>query len=90
MADPAEDRPPWPWTSPEATRRGLSQLIRNRYPSVERQLRVQEIAFRRLLARLYACHPAGWVVKGGVALGGRQRRGRDEREEVLPALAEAR
>jgi hypothetical protein len=68
MAQPANERPPWPWTSPEATRRGLSQLIRNRYPPAERQLRVQEIAFRRLLARLFACHPGGWVVKGGVAL----------------------
>ncbi len=68
MAEPVDDRPPWPWTSPEATRRGLSQLIRNRYPPAERQLRVQEIAFRRLLARLFARHPGGWVVKGGVAL----------------------
>jgi len=29
---------------------------------------MREVAYRRLLARLFAARPDGWVVKGGVAL----------------------
>jgi predicted transcriptional regulator of viral defense system len=58
----------WPWPTPERTRRAISDRIRARFPANERQLRVHEVAFRRLLARLFDAQPDGWVVKGGVAL----------------------
>ncbi len=58
----------WPWASPDATRAGIQDRIRSRYPMAERQLRLYEVAFRRLLARLEAQAPGRWVLKGGVAL----------------------
>lgn len=58
----------WPWDSPEATRRGLSDLISRTHPEDQRPVRMREVAYRRLLARLFAARPAGWIVKGGVAL----------------------
>ena len=58
----------WPWRSPQATRRALSDRIRARYPQPERPRRLREIAYRRLLARLYTAQPDRWVVKGGAAL----------------------
>jgi Nucleotidyl transferase AbiEii toxin, Type IV TA system len=42
--------------------------MRNRHPPHEIQLRLYEIAFRRLIARLETASPGGWVIKGGVAL----------------------
>jgi Nucleotidyl transferase AbiEii toxin, Type IV TA system len=58
----------WPWGDPEATRKGLNARIRNRYPADEIQLRLYEVAFRRLIARLEVASPGRWVIKGGVAL----------------------
>jgi hypothetical protein len=58
----------WPWASPEATRTGIAQRVRARHPSGEIQLRLYEVAFRRLLARLEVASPGRWVLKGGVAL----------------------
>lgn len=58
----------WPWRSPQATRQALSARIKDRYPPRERQQRIQEVAYRRLLARLFDLQPHRWVVKGGVAL----------------------
>jgi hypothetical protein len=58
----------WPWASPEATRRGLADRVKLRHPGPEIQLRLYEVAFRRVLARLEAAKPGRWVLKGGVAL----------------------
>jgi hypothetical protein len=58
----------WPWRSPEATRRALSDLVKGRYPAAERPRRLTEIAYRRLLFRLFDSQPDRWVVKGGAAL----------------------
>jgi hypothetical protein len=58
----------WPWRSPEATRRGLADRVKDRYPAPERQRRLREIAYRRLLFRLFETQPDRWVVKGGAAL----------------------
>jgi Nucleotidyl transferase AbiEii toxin, Type IV TA system len=58
----------WPWSSPQATRQGLRDRLRSRYPAAEIQLRMHEVAFRRLLVRLETADPGRWVVKGGVAL----------------------
>jgi hypothetical protein len=58
----------WPWRSPDATRRALADRIATRYPAAERQRRLREVAYRRLLSRLFASQPDDWVVKGGAAL----------------------
>lgn len=58
----------WPWRSPEATRRALSDRVKARYSPAERQQRLKEIAYRRLLFRLFETQPERWVVKGGAAL----------------------
>jgi hypothetical protein len=58
----------WPWRSPEATRRALSDRISNRYDQEERTQRLREVAYRRLLVRLFTTQPERWVVKGGAAL----------------------
>jgi hypothetical protein len=58
----------WPWRSPQATRQGLTDRVKSRHPPQQRQQRLREIAYRRLLARLFATQPDRWVVKGGVAL----------------------
>jgi hypothetical protein len=58
----------WPWRSPAATRDGLAARVRNRYPPSERQQRMQDIAYRRVLYRVFAAQPGRWVVKGGAAL----------------------
>lgn len=58
----------WPWRSPEATRRALSDRIANRYDPEERPQRLREVAYRRLLFRLFTTQPERWVVKGGAAL----------------------
>ena len=57
----------WPWRSPEATRRALTDKARVLHPD-DLNLRLREIAYRRLLARVFATQPDQWVVKGGVAL----------------------
>ena len=58
----------WPWRSPEATRRALSDRIANRYDPTQPTQRLREIAYRRFLFRLFASQPKRSVVKGGVAL----------------------
>ena len=58
----------WPWRSPEATRQALTAKTRARHPPELRGQRLREIAYRRLLARMFATQPERWVVKGGVAL----------------------
>jgi hypothetical protein len=58
----------WPWRSPEATRQALTAKTRARHPQELRGQRLREIAYRRLLARIFATQPEQWVVKGGVAL----------------------
>lgn len=58
----------WPWRSPEATRQALTAKTRARHPQELRGRRLREIAYRRLLARIFATQPERWVVKGGVAL----------------------
>lgn len=58
----------WPWRSPQATRRALTDRVRARHPPEQRQQRLREIAYRRLLARLFETQPDRWVVKGGAAL----------------------
>jgi hypothetical protein len=58
----------WPWRSPEATRRALADRVAARHPVELRQQRLREIAYRRLLVRLFAVQSERWVVKGGAAL----------------------
>jgi Nucleotidyl transferase AbiEii toxin, Type IV TA system len=58
----------WPWRSPEATRRALADIIAHRYDVDQRPRRMREIAYRRLLHRLFAFQPERWMVKGGAAL----------------------
>lgn len=58
----------WPWRSPQATRQALKARISDRHPPKQRQQRLQEVAYRRLLARLFAVQSSRWVVKGGAAL----------------------
>jgi predicted nucleotidyltransferase component of viral defense system len=58
----------WPWRSPEATRQALTERIGARFEPAARNRRLAEIAFRRLLFRLFTAQPDRWVVKGGAAL----------------------
>ena len=58
----------WPWRSPEATRQALTAKIRARHSQGLRGQRLRQVAYRRLLARIFATQPERWVVKGGVAL----------------------
>jgi hypothetical protein len=58
----------WPWRSPQATRQALTDRVKARHPQHERQRRLREIAYRRLLARLFEMQPDRWVVRGGAAL----------------------
>ena len=58
----------WPWRSPEATRRAVTDMIAARYEPAARNRRLAEIAFRRLLFRLFMAQGDRWVVKGGAAL----------------------
>jgi hypothetical protein len=56
------------YQSPAALERAIGDLLRQRYPKQELQYRRNEVAFRRLIARMYATEPEGWVLKGGFAL----------------------
>lgn len=58
----------WPWRSPQATRRALADRVKARHPQELRQRRLREIAYRRLLARMFTEQGDRWVVKGGAAL----------------------
>jgi hypothetical protein len=79
----------WPWRSPQATRQALKARINERHPPAQRQQRLQEVAYRRLLARLFAIQPDRWVVKGGAALLLRLDPNRTSNDIDLAYVAEA-
>jgi hypothetical protein len=79
----------WPWRSPEATRQALTANIRARHPQELRGQRLREIAYRRLLARIFVTQPERWVVKGGVALLLRLDPNRTSNDIDLTYVAEA-
>jgi hypothetical protein len=79
----------WPWRSPQATRRALTDRVKARHPQDERQRRLREVAYRRLLARLFATQPGRWVVKGGAALLLRLDPNRTSNDIDLAYVAEA-
>jgi hypothetical protein len=56
------------YASPAALERALADRLERRFPKAELQYRRNEIAYRRLLARMYAADPDRWVLKGGFAL----------------------
>jgi hypothetical protein len=79
----------WPWRSPQATRQALTDRVRARHPPEQRQQRLREIAYRRLLARLFETQPERWVVKGGTALLLRLDPNRTSNDIDLAYVAEA-
>jgi hypothetical protein len=79
----------WPWRSPQATRQALTDRIKARYPQEQRPQRLREIAYRRLLARIFAEQPDRWVVKGGAALLLRLDPNRTSNDIDLAYVAEA-
>jgi hypothetical protein len=79
----------WPWRSPQATRQALTDRVKTRYPPEQRQQRLREIAYRRLLARLFEVQPDQWVVKGGAALLLRLDPNRTSNDIDLAYVAEA-
>jgi predicted nucleotidyltransferase component of viral defense system len=79
----------WPWRSPEATRRALADRVAARYPAEERGRRLHEIAYRRLLRRLFEAQPERWVVKGGAGLLLRLDPNRTSNDIDLTYVAEA-
>lgn len=79
----------WPWRSADATRRALSDRITVRHEPEQRAQRLREVAYRRLLARLFAAQPDRWVVKGGVALILRLDPNRTSNDIDLSYVAEA-
>jgi nucleotidyltransferase AbiEii toxin of type IV toxin-antitoxin system len=79
----------WPWRSPQATRQALTDRIKARHPQEQRPQRLREIAYRRLLARLFAEQPDRWVVKGGAALLLRLDPNRTSNDIDLAYVAEA-
>lgn len=56
------------YRSPAAVERAIADLLVRRYPKNELPSRRNEVAYRRLLARMYAADPDCWVLKGGFAL----------------------
>lgn len=79
----------WPWRSPQATRQALRDRVRTRHSPDQRQQRLHEVAYRRLLARLFDAQPQRWVVKGGVALLLRLDPNRTSNDIDLAYVAEA-
>ena len=57
-----------PYATPAALDQALTDRIKRRYPSVEFHYRRNEVAYRRLVARLFATAPDAWVLKGGYAM----------------------
>ena len=80
----------WPWRSPQGTRTALSAKVKARHPPELRQQRMREIAYRRLLARLFVTQPEKWVVKGGAALLLRLDPNRTSNDIDLAYMAQAR
>jgi Nucleotidyl transferase AbiEii toxin, Type IV TA system len=56
------------YASPAALERAISDLLAGRFPKEELQPRRNEIAYRRLVARMYAADPGKWILKGGFAM----------------------
>lgn len=56
------------YRSPAALERAVLDRLAQRYPAEERGFRRQEVAFRRLIARMYETDPDRWVLKGGFGL----------------------
>src|SRR3954452_19162814 len=54
--------------TPAALEQALGARIRERYPAEEFQARKSEVAYRRLVARMFATSPDEWVLKGGYAM----------------------
>ena len=79
----------WPWRSPQATRQALTDRIKTRHPAEQLQQRLREVAYRRLLARIFAEQPNRWVVKGGAALLLRLDPNRTSNDIDLAYVAEA-
>lgn len=79
----------WPWRSPQATRQALTDRVKSRHPPERRQQRLREIAYRRLLARLFEAQPDRWVLKGGAALLLRLDPNRTSNDMDLTYVAEA-
>jgi hypothetical protein len=57
-----------PYQSPGALERALNDRIAQRYPKSEVQARRNEVAYRRLVARMFTADPDAWVLKGGFAM----------------------
>jgi hypothetical protein len=53
------------YETPAALERAVNDRIARRYPREEFQLRRNEIAYRRLVARMFTLEPDRWVLKGG-------------------------
>lgn len=56
------------YTTPAALDRAVAERVRQRYPPGEVAARRNEVAYRRLVARLFALSPDGWVLRGGYAM----------------------
>lgn len=56
------------YASPAALERAIGDLLTRRFPKEEFQYRRNEVAYRRLVARMYATDPDKWVLKGGFAM----------------------
>lgn len=56
------------YRSPAALEQAVKDLLARRFPAEEFHSRRSEIAYRRLVARLYETQPDRWVLKGGFAL----------------------
>jgi hypothetical protein len=56
------------YKTPAALQSALSERIAARYPREEFQFRRNEVAYRRLVARMFTTDPDKWVLKGGFAM----------------------
>jgi hypothetical protein len=56
------------YKTPAALESALSERIAARYPKDEFQFRRNEVAYRRLVARMFTADPDKWVLKGGFAM----------------------
>jgi hypothetical protein len=56
------------YKTPAALEQAVNERIAGRYPKEEFQFRRNEIAYRRLVARMFTLEPDRWVLKGGFAM----------------------
>lgn len=56
------------YQTPAALEQALAERISQRYSAPEFQFRRNEVAYRRLIARMYSVDPDRWVLKGGFAM----------------------